>query len=251
MKKVLFILFTLILASACSAPTAAPTATVPPRPTLTAIPTVVLTETPTATATAIFFDPEELADMTNEAKIAAVPPSKDGYSASNVSSVKDNIVIYRDDTGKAVQAFDLLTGETKSLELAGIIELDLTDGNKREMLAFYDEQELVKYLSTASQWQTGDRFAFMDNVLKSKASHEYVPELKKILGMTHKFAISNPWKSDDYVWMSLDSLELQGDTLVTFIDLAGNFNTLYVDANVNDLKKKLTTDQLVIPTPNP
>ena len=95
-------------------------------------------------AAAETLSPEQLADMTPEQKLAAAPESADGYSVSNLSTVKDNLVIYRDADGKAAQVYDLTTGETLTLPEAGIAEFPMTNGEMYEMKSFDTVEEILQ-----------------------------------------------------------------------------------------------------------
>jgi len=193
---------------------------------------------------------EQLAKMKpNEIAALAPDTSVEGYTNGGISTMKGkmNLVKYYDAKGELASVYDLTTGLFETPEQAGIIELDLTDGNKREMLAFYDEQELVDYLSANSQWQTGDRMSFMDNVNKSKEAYSYIAELKKILGRKIKYGIANPWEGESFVWLSLADMESTGGALVKFLDTDGEFDCIYVDAEVTELKNELQSAQFTKP----
>lgn len=193
---------------------------------------------------------EQLAKMKpNEIAALAPDTSVEGYTNGGISTMKGkmNLVKYYDAKGELASVYDLTTGLFETPEQAGIIELDLTDGNKREMLAFYDEQELVDYLSANSQWQTGDRMSFMDKVWRGEKSKSYVDWIKKIPGQTWKFDIANPWEGESFVWLSLDDLGSTGGALVTFLDTDGEFDSVYVDAEVTELTNRLESAQFTEP----
>ncbi len=143
--KIISLLVFIFLSSCAPKAPATPNVTVTFKVTVTSMPT----ETPSPTFTPTFtpiptLSPEQLADMTPAEKIAASPASAEGYSVSNVSTVMDNIVIYRDADGKAMQVFNLLTGETSGMEDAPIVELPMTNGEYYEMKSFDTVEEMLQ-----------------------------------------------------------------------------------------------------------
>ncbi len=93
----------------------------------------------------------DLKNMSDDEKFAIAPEIED-IIKSNISTVKNNLIIYRGVNGNAVQVYDLTTGEELTLPEAGIAELDLVDGSKLEMVAFSDQQKMVDFVASNAMW---------------------------------------------------------------------------------------------------
>jgi hypothetical protein len=89
---------------------------------------------------------EQLDQMTDEEKLKKAPEKMADLTKSNISTVKNNLVIYRDSETNAQKVFDLLTGKELTLPEAGIIEFKKDDGGKIEMLSFDTIQNALDYM---------------------------------------------------------------------------------------------------------
>jgi len=124
-------------------PTVTATKTPSPVPTQTTTPDAPVVETPTLkpeTPTPIpAYSSEQLSQMTDAEKaniLNAAPATIGDLTKDNFSTIKNNLIIYRDSAGSAMLVFDLSINETSPLLDAGIIEFNLADGSKLEMIAF-------------------------------------------------------------------------------------------------------------------
>jgi hypothetical protein len=249
--------------------------------------TLVPTETLTATPTAIKFDAKTWTGMSLVEKMKAydVLPatSPDGYTKSNPSTVKDNLVIYRDKSGVAMGAYDLLTGKFESMAQAGIVDFATNGGGKYEMVNLptvdgktetmpgftsadptKNVTDGLEYVSTHIKW---NKFTNGSDVIANswdKLGNQKATPLFKLsrqLQGYDKRSGGGFWGYSEGLkqYMEIDVRSVGTDTLATFEGADGILQRIYLkgvdaDALLSDLQGKVVKvqwpgDVVVTPTP--
>ncbi|MCE9645592.1 MAG: PT domain-containing protein [Chloroflexi bacterium] len=153
MKRFLLslIILPILILAACAPATIKPSETPSPSP------TDAPTTTPSASPTPLkAYSEEQLFQMADDEKLSKAPQIED-LVKSNVSTVRNNLVIYRNITGDAIKVYDLTIGKELTLQETGIIELALKDGGSFEMLSFQTAEDLIVYaINDGVVWKNGN-----------------------------------------------------------------------------------------------
>lgn len=199
---------------------------------LPAAPQVTVTLTPTPQPQLPEkFDQAQIDSMTNDEKMAVAPEIKD-LEKSNVSTVKGELVIYRDENGNAIKAYSLLTGKELSLLEAGITELDMNDGTKWELQLFTDSQEALKFIAENAEWFTGDRGEVGTKLKQDGKKEGLLQKNKSIKNIDVNSGRGDypPFEENDrfflmYTWEGPNG----GLVLSYLVDENGGFNAIFLD----------------------
>ena len=210
-----------------------PTPTQPaPTETATQTPTKIPTETPSPRAV-------DLELVTDEEKLALAPDEIGGLTKSNVSTIKNNLIIYRDVDGNAMQVYDLTTDKELTLPEAGIAELDLVDGSKLEMVAFSDKQEVMDFVAEDAMWFEGDKMDSYRNYPKFRGIIDEMFKIRDaVLGVIpangNSFTPPYPEK-ENLKWFNIFIYDV-GNNRVIFLYPDKNGNAAVVFFDDPDLK---------------
>ena len=261
LKKIVFATLVLILV-ACSASPAQPqmTVTLTLPPTNTALPTQTPQPTATPTITPIpAFSHDTWAGMDQTARDEALAKlseiSPDGYMRGGFSEVKDSLVKFYD--GKLlVQVYDFKNGKYMTPEQAGIIEFNLVDNQKAEMLRFATGQDAIDYLafvegaSMSTQEQAQYYKDYPDVLKEYKAKHgtngsNYPPELNRqfISGFEVSFEQGKFGQSGFGVFLT----SINGGSGIGTLDQDGNIIDVYVDQAANQVSRDLSSGNIFAP----
>jgi hypothetical protein len=194
------------------------------------------------------FSNEEIDRMTDEEKLAVAPKTISGFTKSNVSTIKNELVIYRDAEGKAVLVYNLSTGETFTLTEGGIIEFILTDGERLEMAYFEDSQEAIDFIASEAKWHTGDRTRVQTSwlSLSNRNAVETIKKLRKIPGYTPRYGFTLPEDTPNFFVISV--VDLENDTLILSEKPDGTFHAVIVEGS--EIYGKIFNRELVITVPD-
>jgi hypothetical protein len=177
------------------------------------------------------FDAQTWASMSAADRTKAIDAlpatSPDGYTKGNESTVKDNLVVYRDVSGKAVEAYDLLTGKFESMAQAGIAEFSMKDGGKYEMQSYDTVEDALKYVSLHSKWVSGDiRTTEWFTFSNPKA----VKLGKVLLSIPSYKPIGGPYADSlNPIYTEIYAYKLGGGTVIIYQDNNTDIKTMYVD----------------------
>jgi hypothetical protein len=198
----------------------------------------------------LFIDPEAgIAALPDELKLALAPDTitatlaltEEGGEAaevvlakSNISTVFGNLVIYRDAEGNAQRVMDIETGEVKELREAGIIELDLTTGDKLEMRFFDDAEEALYYVAENAHWFEGDRLEVNKKLRTGGLLSEYDARNHSIVGVNLKlfagvFPPMDEKVHNEFFKLGILSYENDGAVLNFLKDENGAVETVFLD----------------------
>ncbi|MDP1544854.1 MAG: hypothetical protein Q8L87_02445, partial [Anaerolineales bacterium] len=204
-------------------------ATLPPS-TAADTPTPVPSPTVTFTLTPVGFTLDQLANMSSEDKIA-VTPDYEGFN-KEVSVVKNNIVIYRDENGNAIKVFDLITTQELTLSEAGIIELDMTDGTKWEMQLFTDSEEALEFVAENTKWFEGDRREVGLKLKQDGKLEGLIQKNKAVRNIKIKSGMGDfpPFDESDRFFLMFTWEGPNGGLILSyFVDESGDFNAIFLD----------------------
>jgi hypothetical protein len=194
-----------------------------------------------------FVDPEAgLAGLDPEIKLAlapdtitvTLPPTEEGGEAqdveltkSNVSSVFPNLILYRDADGNAQKVFDIETGDVMDLREAGIIELDLTTGEKLEVRFFDDAEEAFKYIAEDNVHMVGRKFDYHLRYPEFLKYYQAMGEIRKLIVGTSRFSgVSPSYPNNHNQFFGVNIMELDGEgVLLGFIHAEGSPDFVFMD----------------------
>ncbi len=163
--------------------------------------------------------------------------SPEGYMRGEFSESDDSLVKYYAPDGKLANIYDITSGEYLTPEAANIAELDLTDGTKWDMAAFWPEQfvgnievmdeegsvrslspelqmmnELIKHIISDNVDWGNTEFKLMSQ--SSQANLNFIARLKKIPNLTPVGAMVFPSEvginQNEQFIIAYESLQLDG-----------------------------------------
>jgi hypothetical protein len=259
MKKSSFTLLVILFAISACEMTPTPQVTVISQGTVT-LPPPTPTESPEPALPAEpkKYSEAELDQMTPKEKIEA-SPEIEGLIKSNVSTIKGELVIYRDENENAIKVFNLATAQELTLIEAEIAEIDLADGTKLESRAFTDSLTAVQFVADNSVWHNGDRHTGSAK-LKNEGLLDGVIGLNILINVEKGRGIYPPYpEADNENWFLVFILEYPNkngvDTglVLTYIDKnfkehAVVLNDPASDDSITSLSIKITREmELKIP----
>jgi len=213
---------------------------------------------PALPAEAKKYSEAELDQMTPEEKIE-VSPEIEGLIKSNVSTIKGELVIYRDENNKAIKAYNLSTAQEITLIEAGIAEIDLANGTKLESRAFTDSQTAVQYVADNSVWHNGDR-QIVSAQLKADGIKDSVIALNLLINLKNGRGIYPPYpENENPNWFLIYIIEYPNNNnvdrglILTYIDRDLNaqavvLNDPDIDDSITGLSLKIK-DEMKLKTP--
>lgn len=191
----------------------------------------------------------------DEALLKLPEISPDGYMKGGFSEVKDSLVKFYDG-GLLVQVYDFKNGKYMTPEQAGIIEFNMVDNQKVEMLRFATGQEAVDYLAfvegaSMSTQEQAQYYKDYPEVLKEyKAKHgtngsNYPPELNRqfISGFEVSFEQGKFGQSGFGVFLE----SVNGGSKIGTLDQDGNIIDVYVDQIASQVSRDLTSGNIFAP----
>jgi hypothetical protein len=183
----------------------------------------------------------ELSAMTDEEKIIAAP-ELEGLTKSNVSTLKGNLIIYRNAEGKAEKVYNLTNNAETTLLQAGIFEVPLTTGENWEMLGFETGQEAVDYAVLVDHAQGTTMKMQTNKSVRKSEPRWYTVEGYKIVGGSPVF--DNEGK---FVFGVLVTHTSTG-SMIIYLDQNDNCVVVYANQNADEINNGIRGRSITAPT---
>jgi len=184
------------------------------------------------------------------------------YAKDGFSTVKDNLVKFYDKDGNLL-AYNYLTGEYETPRVAGIIELDLTDGTKWEMPAFYPTEQteeaqiatlekLVDFIINDNvDWGNKGDLQIKD---ETQVDRDFYLRLRKIVGIRPVGALMVPFDNQvnikDKFSLAYKVIEDQPEMILVEYSTKNKdgYGMVYVNMSVDIFKSLFKNKKINIPS---
>jgi hypothetical protein len=239
MKRILLAALAILL-TACLSPSGAAPQTSEPTPTATALPTATATisPTPTSTQTPQPTPTPDVSVMSDEEKLNLVP----GYEGENkyVSSVFPNIVII--DDGSRYLAYDIQTGDEKSLSDAGIFVLSTKSGEKIDFEA-YALWDVRRVIESDGPYQMNSAYISDEQRKEQSEFYKMIYSISNIdmEGFRGGFPVQSTVSGEFFGVFILGVRNSDGTigTLLTYVDSEDTYQVKYVYGDPETVKAEL------------
>ena len=150
------------------------------------------------------------------------------------------MVIYRDASGKAVGAYDLLTGKMETMQATGIIEFDMTDGCKYEMRYYATVKDWLDAVSGSQGdvlWRTDNREQAVNMFLMDTDSRSIAwgKEIQKIVGRNVHSGIIVAYPPSGSKFFVIGTTEVGRGTAAMVRGQDKAYRADYVDAPIGEV----------------
>jgi hypothetical protein len=185
--------------------------------------------------------------------IDALPAtSPDGYTKGNESTVKDNLVKYYDPkSGKAVEAYDLLTGKFETMQAAGIAEFPMKSGGVYEMESFIssDPGSIEAANSMLEQAIVVDGVKYGIGVANSSINLlKFLSSLRSIDGFAPNAFTDATFSVPNGGYMEYAAFDLDGGTVFLFVSKTNQPKVKYLSGvSPADFVNNLNSGTYTIP----
>jgi hypothetical protein len=183
----------------------------------------------------------ELSAMTDEEKIKAAP-ELEGLTKSNVSTLKGNLIIYRNAEGKAEKVYNLTNNAETTLLQAGIFEVPLTTGENWEMLGFETGQEAIDYAVLVDHAQS----TTMD-IQTNKSARKIEPRVYTIEG--YEYVAGRPiFNTEDKFVFGVLITRASTGSMIVYLDQNDNCVTVYANQDAEEIVDEISSRSITAPT---
>jgi hypothetical protein len=202
------------------------------------------------------FDAQTWASMSAADRTKAIDAlpatSPDGYTKGNESTVKDNLVKYYDPkSGKAVEAYDLLTGKFETMQAAGIAEFPMKSGGVYEMESFIssDPGSIEAANSMLEQAIVVDGVKYGIGVANSSINLlKFLSSLRSIDGFAPNAFTDATFSVPNGGYMEYAAFDLDGGTVFLFVSKTNQPKVKYLSGvSPADFVNNLNSGTYTIP----